>query len=77
MQPIALCPKELSTSIVCKSKFCKYRDKKSNCSLDFIPENKEYTIEAIAEALQVSRQRVWRIYDIAVSKLQGKLNESS
>ncbi len=73
MQPLQLCPENKKTSIECKKIFCHYRDKKGKCSLDFEPENKEYEVGKIAEALQTSRQRVWRIYDIAISKLKRKL----
>ncbi len=72
MSPIELCPEQFITAETCKKRFCSYRNKKGNCSLDFEPENKEYEIGAIAETLQVSRQRVWRIYDAAISKLKSK-----
>ena len=75
MQPLDLCPEHLTTSSGCSKRFCQYRNKKGKCSLDFVPENKEYEIGAIAEALQTSRQRVWRIYDVALSKLKGKLDD--
>jgi len=73
MQPIQLCPENKNSAVNCKKIFGHYRDKKGDCSLDFEPENKEYEVGKIAEALQISRQRVWRIYDIAISKLKRKL----
>lgn len=74
MQPMSLCPEGLSSSKGCKKRFCQYINKKASCSLDFEPEDKEYEVAAIAEALQTSRQRVWRVYDIAISKLKKDLD---
>lgn len=75
MSPMILCPEKYSTSEGCKKRFCQYIDKKGKCSLDFEPENKEYEVGAIADMLQTSRQRVWRVYDVAISKLKQKCKE--
>ncbi len=73
MHPLKLCPESKTDAKECKRIFCHYRDKKGLCSLDFEPEDKEYEVGKIAEALQTSRQRVWRVYDIAISKLKRQL----
>ena len=70
MNPIQLCPENKTSAKDCSKRFCFYRNKKGKCSLDFEPENIEYEMGQIAEALQTSRHRVWRIYDIAISKLK-------
>lgn len=73
MQPLDLCPDKREKAKGCDKKFCHYINGNGKCSLDFEPEDKEYEIGQIADALQISRQRVWRIYDLAIVKLQGKL----
>jgi hypothetical protein len=75
MVALELCPEKFDSSSECKLRFCKYRNNKGQCSLDIELDNTEYEIGLIADILQVSRQRVWRIYDTAVSKLQIKLQE--
>lgn len=77
MHPMKLCPEQLETSKGCSKRFCQYINKKGKCSLDFEPEDKEYEVGAIAEMLQTSRQRVWRLYDVAVSKLKQRLKNES
>jgi hypothetical protein len=74
MQPLELCPQKYKTSEGCRKQFCQYRNNKGQCSLDFEPEDKEYEIGFIADTLQISRQRVWRIYDVALSKLKNRLS---
>ena len=74
MRPMILCPEVYDTSKGCKKRFCKYINQKGKCSLDFEVENKEYEMGVIADTLQTSRQRVWRLYDVAISKLQRQLN---
>ena len=73
MSPMELCPEMRMDSKDCKKRFCQYRNTKGGCSLDFEPENIEYEIGVIAEATQVSRQRVWRIYDGAMARLKTLL----
>lgn len=75
MKAIELCPEEYATADGCHKRFCQYRNKKGKCSLDIELLDQEYEIGLIADILQTSRQRVWRIYDTAVSKLQIKLEE--
>ena len=75
MSPMELCPEVKSTSKGCSKRFCHYINKKGKCSLDFEPEDKEYEVGKIADALQTSRQRVWRLYDMAISKLKRKCKE--
>ena len=75
MMALELCPEQYTSAQDCKKRFCQYRNKQGKCALDVDLTNKEYKIGVIADILQVSRQRVWRIYDTAVSKLQIKLEE--
>ncbi len=75
MHPLSLCPKKFDSAKDCKAMFCSYRNKKGKCSLDFEPEDKEYSVGEIAEALQTSRQRVWRLYDVAIAKLRKGLSQ--
>ncbi len=70
LKPIDLCPDELPDSSGCKSRFCQYRNKQGSCSLDISVLPKEYEVEEIAAIVQVSRQRIWRIVDTAVARLQ-------
>lgn len=74
MHPMTLCPNKYKTSATCEKKFCDFKNKKGLCSIDFEPEDKEYEVADIAEALQMSRQRVWRVYDTAISKLKRNLD---
>jgi hypothetical protein len=71
---MSLCPEELETAENCTKRFCHYRSKKGKCSLDFEPEDREYSVEEISEAIQTSRQRVWRLYDVALAKLKNRLS---
>jgi len=73
---MTLCPKQKSSSKDCRAPFCPYRGTKGACTLDFEPEDKEYQIGFIADTLQTSRQRVWRLYDIAIAKLQSRLSDT-
>ena len=70
MTAMELCPEGYEAADGCKKRFCQYRNKKGYCSLDVILEAKEYEVGEIAEILQTSRQRIWRIYDGSISKLQ-------
>lgn len=70
-----LCPEALETAKGCSKRFCQYINKKGKCSLDFQAEDREYEVGVIADTLQTSRQRVWRLYDVAVSKLKQKLED--
>lgn len=67
-----LCPKEYKTSEGCQSLFCQYKDKVGKCSLDFEIEDREYSVGEIAEIFQVSRQRVWRIYELLIHKIKDQ-----
>jgi hypothetical protein len=67
---MTLCPNDYKTSVGCKKTFCGFKNKKGVCSIDFEPEDREYEVAEIAEALQTSRQRVWRVYDTAIGKLK-------
>jgi hypothetical protein len=71
LKPIDLCPESLPDSLACNSRFCQYRNKKGNCSLDISIMPKEYEVEDIADIVQVSRQRIWRIVDTAMAKLRN------
>lgn len=73
LKPMDLCPESLSSSENCSIRFCQYRNKKGSCSLDITVLPKEYEVEDIASILQISRQRVWRIVDTAVAKLQNSV----
>jgi len=73
MKPMDVCPEHADTSKDCKKIFCEYRNKKGKCSLDIQLEDRPYDVAEIAEILQISRQRIWRVYDIAISKLQVKV----
>ena len=70
MTSMELCPDNYTEADSCTKRFCQYRNKKGHCSLDVILEAKEYEVGEIAEILQTSRQRIWRIYDGSISKLQ-------
>lgn len=70
LKPIDLCPDLLPDSSGCESRFCQYRNKVGACSLDISVMPKEYSVEDVALIVQVSRQRIWRIVDTAVAKLQ-------
>jgi len=70
IKPIDLCPEKLPDSSGCNSRFCQYRNKVGDCSLDISVVSKEYEVEEIAAIVQVSRQRIWRIVDTAVARLQ-------
>jgi len=70
LKPIDLCPEEFEDSSDCKSRFCQYRNKAGKCSLDISVMPKEYEVEDIASIVQVSRQRIWRIVDTAIARLQ-------
>ena len=70
LKPIDLCPELYPDSSGCSFRFCQYRNKKGLCSLDISVVSKEYDVEDIAAIVQVSRQRVWRIVDTAVARLQ-------
>lgn len=71
LRPMDLCPEEFKDSSDCKVRFCQYRNKKGLCSIDITVLPKEYEVEDIANILQISRQRVWRIVDTAIAKLQN------
>ena len=73
MHPMDICPEERKTSEGCKKIFCEYRNKKGKCSLDIQLEDRAYDVAEIAEILQISRQRVWRVYDASVSKLKQQV----
>ena len=75
MSPMVLCPEAYNTSKGCSKRFCQYINKKGKCSLDFEPKNEEYEVGKIADTLQTSRQRVWRLYDVAISKLKQRLED--
>ncbi len=75
MHPLEICPEDKVSAKECTKRFCQYRNKKGKCSLDFEPEDKEYEVGDIAEMLQTSRQRVWRLYDVSISKLKQKLKD--
>lgn len=70
LKPIDLCPELLPDSSGCKLRFCQYRNKVGDCSLDISIMPKEYDVEDIASIVQVSRQRIWRIVDTAIARLQ-------
>ena len=70
LKPIDLCPELFPDSSGCSSRFCQYRNKEGKCSLDISVMPKEYDVEDIASIVQVSRQRIWRIVDTAVARLQ-------
>lgn len=70
-----LCPDNLIQADTCSKRFCHYRNKKGHCSLNFEPEAREYEAGEIAEALQISRQRVWRVYDASLAKLKISLKD--
>jgi len=71
MHPMELCPADIDTSKDCKKIFCEYRNKKGKCSLDIKLEDRPYDVSEIADILQISRQRIWRLYDSGVSKMQN------
>lgn len=71
LRPMDLCPEEFSNSSSCNVRFCQYRNKKGLCSIDVAILPKEYEVEEIADMLQISRQRVWRIVDTAIARLQN------
>lgn len=50
--------------------FCHFMSK-GKCSLDIEVEDRAYSVNEIAEILQISRHRVWRLSDIAVDKLKA------
>ena len=70
LSPIDLCPEEYKDSSACKVRFCQYRNKKGICSIDVSVLPKEYDVEEIADIVQVSRQRIWRIVDTAIAKIK-------
>jgi hypothetical protein len=77
MTAMDLCPEEYKEAEKCNKRFCSYRNKLGKCSLDIELLPQEYEIGVIADILQTSRQRVWRIYDVAIAKLQIKLSNKS
>ncbi len=74
MHPMDLCPADYPASEDCKKIFCEYRNKKGKCSLDIQLENRPYEVAEIADILQISRQRIWRLYDSGVAKMKNLVN---
>ena len=63
-----LCPDRLPSVDKCTKKICQYKVK-GGCSLGSVNEFKENSIEAIADSLQISRHRVWRIFTTSMEKI--------
>jgi len=75
MNIFELCPKGMVTGENCKKLICQYKNTRGQCSLMGATEDREYSIEEIAEILQISRHRVWRIYNNVLDKLKTVTNE--
>ena len=63
-----LCPDRLPSTSLCTKKSCQYKIL-GGCSLDLVNEHKENSIEIIADSLQISRHRVWRIFTTSLEKV--------
>ena len=66
-----LCPDRLPNTDLCTKKICQYKVC-GGCSLDLVNEDKENSIESIADSLQISRHRVWRIFTTSLEKIVKK-----
>lgn len=71
MNIFELCPKGYTNGENCKKLICHYKDTSGHCSLIKATEDREYSIEEIATILQISRHRVWRIYNNVLDKLRN------
>jgi len=74
MNIFELCPIGNTTGKECKKLICQYKNTKGQCSLMGGQEDREYSVEEIAEILQISRHRVWRIYNNVLDKIKQKAN---
>lgn len=63
-----LCPEGLPSADLCTKKICQYKIP-GGCSLSNVQEGKENSIETIADSLQISRHRVWRIFTTSLEKI--------